>query len=98
MYKIIKSPLAKEDIQEAAKWYESQKVGLGKQFLKSIRQNVAFIKQHPKATAIRYSNVRTTFLDKFPYLIHYTIDEENETITISAVFHTSRNTDFWKRR
>ncbi len=98
MYKSLILPLAKEDIREAAKWYNKQQKGLGKRFTAEVRENVHFIRQNPKASNVRYKNVRTTVLNVFPFMIHYTIDEKNKTIIVSAVLHTSRNPELWKNR
>lgn len=98
MYKSIILPLAKEDIREAAMWYNKQQKGLGIRFTAEVRENVHFIRQNPKASNIRYNSVRTTVLNAFPFMIHYTIDEKNKTIIVSAVLHTSRNPELWKNR
>ena len=42
MYKLIILPPAKEDIREAAKWYEANRPGLGKKFTAEIREKVFF--------------------------------------------------------
>ena len=98
MYKSIILPLAKADIREAALWYNKKQKGLGKRFTAEIRQKVHFIKQNHKASNVRYDNVRTAVLNIFPFMVHYTIDESNKTVIISAVFHTSRNPDVWNER
>ena len=98
MYKSTILPLAKEDIREAAIWYNKQQKGLGTRFINEVRENVHFVRQNTKASNIRYKNVRTTVLNVFPFMIHYTIDEKNKTIIVSAVLHTSRNPEFWKNR
>jgi plasmid stabilization system protein ParE len=98
MYKSVILPLAKEDIREAALWYNKQQIGLGKRFTAEVREKVHFIRQNPKASNIRYKNVRTTVLNFFPFMIHFTIDEKNKTVIISAVLHTSRNPELWKKR
>lgn len=98
MYKSIILPLAKEDIREAALWYNKKSKGLGKRFTSEVREKVRFIKQNPKAFNIRYDNVRTAVLNVFPFMIHYAIDETNITIVVSAVFHTSRNPKIWDKR
>ncbi len=98
MYKSVILPLAKEDIRETAKWYNRQQKGLGKRFTAEVREHVHFIRQNPKASNIRYKNVRTTVLNVFPFMIHYTIEEKNKTIVVSAVLHTSRNPKLWKTR
>lgn len=98
MYKSIILPLAKQDIKEAAIWYNSKQKDLGKKFTQKIREKVDLICKHPGASTIRYGNTRTAILDTFPYMIHYTIDEFQKTIVISAVFHTSLNPKKWKTR
>ena len=35
---------------------------------------------------------------KIPFLVHYSVDEENFVIEISAIFHTSRNPQIWLER
>jgi plasmid stabilization system protein ParE len=96
MYKSIILPLAKEDILEAAKWYNKKSPGLGKRFTAEAREKVRFIRQNPMASNVRFDNVRTAILDIFPYMLHYTIDETSRTVIVSAVFHTSRNP--WETR
>ena len=98
MYKAIILPLAKQDISEAANWYKSKQKGLGKRFTQEVRSKVLFIRQNPKISAVRYDDVRTAVLDVFPFMIHYTVDDQNKTVIISAVFHTSLNPDRWKER
>ena len=98
MNKSIILPLAKADIREAALWYNEKQKGLGKRFTAEVREKVHFIKQNPKASNVRYDGVRTAVLNVFPFMIHYTINESNKTVIVSAVFHTSRNPDFWNKR
>lgn len=91
-------PLAKQDINEAAMWYNAKQKGLGTRFTQRIRNKVHSICRYPKATAIRYDSTRTSILDIFPYMIHYTINESQKTVIISAVFHTSLNPEMWGNR
>jgi plasmid stabilization system protein ParE len=98
MYKSIILPLAKEDILEAAKWYNKRQEGLGKRFTAEIREKVYFMRQNPKTSNVRYDDVRTAVLNVFPFMIHYTVDEKNKAIIVSAVLHTSRNPELWKNR
>lgn len=98
MHKSIILPLAKEDIREAARWYNKQSPGLGKRFTAEVRESVQFIRQTPTACNIRYDKVRTAVLRVFPFMIHYTIDKASKTVVISAVLHTSRDPNEWKKR
>jgi len=84
MYKVKILPSAKLDIKESALWYNDQQKGLGKKFTTQIREEIKFIKQNPKAVSIKYDDItRTTLIDVFPFMIHFTID--NKTIIIKAV-------------
>lgn len=98
MYKSIILPLAKEDIREAARWYNKQSPGLGKRFTTEVRESVRFIRQNPTACNIRYDKVRTVVLKVFPFMIHYTINEASKSVVISAVLHTSRDPKEWENR
>ncbi len=98
MYKTIILPLAKEDIRDAAIWYNKKQVGLGKRFTTEVREKVHFIRQNPKAVNIRYNDVRAVVLNVFPFMVHYTINEDIKTVVITAILHTSRNPEIWKKR
>jgi len=98
MYKSIILPLAKEDIREAAKWYNKKSQGLGKRLTAEVRGKVRFIRQNPTASIVRYDDVRTAVLNIFPYMVHYTVDEHSQTIVVSAVLHTSRDPELWETR
>lgn len=97
MYKAVILPFAKHDIKEAALWYNDKQNGLGKIFTQEIRKKIAFLKQNPASSPIRYDNVKTAVLDIFPYMVHYSIDTQNKLLIISAVLHTSRDPDMWQR-
>ncbi len=98
MYKSLILPAAREDIREAATWYNKQRAGLGRRFTKEVRDRVHYIRQYPTAFNVRYDDIRTAVLNTFPFMIHYAIDDRSKTIIISAVLHTSRNPELWKNR
>jgi hypothetical protein len=35
---------------------------------------------------------------KFPYMVHFTIDEVQQVVTVRAVFHTALDPKKWKER
>ena len=98
MYKAVILPLAKQDISQAASWYNSKQIGLGKRFINEVRSKVLYIRKNPQASAIRYGNTRCTLLNTFPFMIHYNIDEQAKSIIINAVFHTSLSSEEWLNR
>lgn len=98
MYKIVILPLAKQDIQENAKWYNEKQKGLGLKFTNAIRSEIKIISKNPKAIINRYRNVHTCVVRTFPYMIHYVIEDNLKKIVIIAVFQTKQSTDRWNRK
>jgi plasmid stabilization system protein ParE len=88
----------RQDLKEAALWYEKAAKGLGKLFLKEINEKVSQISANPLAHEIRYSNIRVAFTRRFPYGIHYEYIQSDNLIIILAVFHTSINPRAWEER
>jgi len=71
---------------------------LGFRFVENVKERINKLPLNPFAFAIRYDNVRCVLVEKFPYMLHYRIDEKESIIEIIALFHTSRNPDLWNDR
>ena len=69
-YTVIILPAAKNDVKEAAEWYESKQTGLGKRFVFHVRKKIKRIKQSPLMYVTRYDEIKTAVLDVFPFMIH----------------------------
>lgn len=82
------------DIQEAIDYYENQQPGLGDKFLKSIEKGLQSIHVNPYFQK-RYDQVRCLPLHKFPFMIHYLIDEPSKTAYIMAIIHCSADPQKW---
>lgn len=98
MYKVVMLPSAKQDIKETAIWYNKIQSGLGRKFTKEIRLKTYLLKNNPFGYSIRYKNIRVSTIERFPFLIHFKIEESIQTLFITAVFHTSRNPEIWNKR
>jgi toxin ParE1/3/4 len=96
-YTTVIDPRAMQDIQKAIDYYEEQDVGLGEQFEDSLNQYLLTLEKNP-FYQVRYDNVHCLPLKKYPYMIHFTIDEEKQLVTVRAVFNTSRDPGIWKER
>ena len=84
------NPQAKLDIQDQIYYYNKQQKGLGKRFHNDIKSTFKNILKNP-FFQIRYQDVRCLPLRKFPAMVHYTVDESKNQITVRAIFHTSQN-------
>lgn len=97
-YKILIDVDALNDIQEATDWYNLARKGLGTRFQKQVKTQIRTLSKYPLAYAVRYADVRCMVIKKFPFVVHFTVDDKNLIVKIFAVFHASRNPEIWKTR
>ena len=96
-YTLVLDPRAIRDIQKAIDYYDEQRPGLGKRFEAALNKNFKALKKNPFFYT-RYDNVRCLPLKNFPFMVHFTLNEDQMSITVQAVFHTSLDPSKWKDR
>jgi len=84
------------DIEEVYGWYERRRAGLGEEFLSSLDACVEGIRRWPRMYALVHMGFRRALIRRFPYAVFY--EHTDTVVTVSAVFHTSRNPDKWRQR
>jgi len=94
--KIIIRPEAESDIDDAYQWYESQRKGLGDNFLLCIEEALSRASRNPLIYSILYKEVRRVLIHRFPFGIFF-INREN-SISVLAVMHARRSPSTWKER
>lgn len=75
---------ARIDLDIAFTWYESQRYGLGFEFLDCVEAAITTIHQMPKLYAKHHSDFRRVLTRRFPFSIFYTI--EKREIVVHAIF------------
>jgi plasmid stabilization system protein ParE len=93
-FAVLLEPRALADIQQAIDYYDSRQAGLGKKFESTIDKHFLVISRNP-FFQIRYSGIRCLPVKKFPFLIHFVVDEKRKEVFIISVFHTSKNNTEW---
>ncbi|TAF82961.1 MAG: type II toxin-antitoxin system RelE/ParE family toxin [Sphingobacteriales bacterium] len=90
-YKLIVSPIAAKNIENAVEYYIS-KAGkkIASQFLNDFQKTYNALKINP-FYQFHDNNYRFLPFSKFPYIVFFIIDEKNKTVFINAVFHTSQD-------
>ena len=97
VFKIEIEPEAHQDIQEGIDWYNEQQAGLGRSFHAEVKTTFKKLKSNP-FFQVRYDEVRCLPLKKFPYMLHFTISEQDKLVVVRAVFNTARDPKIWKNR
>lgn len=86
-------PRAQVQLSEIYDWYENRHAGLGKEFLDEVEVSLASVAENPGLYAIHRDQIRRTRTRRFPYLIFYTVNDD-ESVVIS-VFHAARDPRHW---
>ena len=94
---VIFTPIARQELIEARDWYESRSPDLGRSFLAAVDVAVERISSNPAQFPVVYKNIRRALLRRFPYALMF-VTEADDSITVIACFHGSRDPAHWQRR
>jgi plasmid stabilization system protein ParE len=95
-YTIRFRPEVVSDLEDAARWYDEQRVGLGGEFLQECRATLDRIVQQPERAAADEGGIRSIRLHRFPYVAHYRV--EGATIVVFAIMFGGRDPSAWEDR
>ena len=97
-YRIRIEPLAITDIREITYWYNQQLEMLGKRFQDTTVQQINKLAKDPNSFAIRYNEIRCMQVKKFPYMVHFYINEKLGLVEVLAIISTHRNPKIWEEK
>ncbi len=97
-YEVIISLPAQKDVLEIIQYYETVRLGLGDEFLLSFDETLNFLSTHPNIYAKVYNEFHQAFMNTFQYAIFFKISEIEKEVEVVGIFHTSRDTEIWKKR
>jgi len=89
-------PAAAADVEDAYNWYESQRPGLGDEFMAAINTAVVSIAENPLGYPIIHRQTRRLLLRRFPYGVYFRLLDNHPIIV--ACMHGSRNPIRWMSR
>lgn len=84
------------DIDDAYRWYEEQRHGLGVEFMAELGKVDVLIGESPELFQRVRGPVRRAMLHKFPYGAFYIV--KPEFVSVIAVMHHARDPKQWQRR
>lgn len=95
-YRIKLLPEARLDIKEIIEWYNGKKRGLGKWFYESLKSRIDYIRKNPLHYQVIYRDIRNAPINRFPYQVHYRVEESDKLVIVFGVTHTRRDPRVWK--
>lgn len=97
---VVARPQAKNDVLEAADWYDRQQPGLGDEFIEEVVTVFDELAVNPLQYCRRHptKNIRWRYPKRFPYRVIYEVGEEEQLVIIAAVIHGARHDRVWRQR
>jgi toxin ParE1/3/4 len=97
VHAVIFTPIARRELIDAQDWYETEAHGLGRRFRAALDAAVERMSANPHQFPVLYKGIRRALLRRFPYALLFVIDPD-DTLTVMACFHGSRDPAQWKKR
>lgn len=85
-------PEAEQDLSRARDWYETQRSGLGLEFLIELAFTLKEIETNPTRDRLYYREFRRTLLKRFPYKVFFQVFPDR--MVIFRVLHAKREHSF----
>jgi plasmid stabilization system protein ParE len=95
-YGLRSTPRTQLDIEDAFDWYESERIGLGIEFLDELRAVYDRIEANPLKYQVLKFDVRRALTQRFPFAVYFLI--EGDQVIILAVLHAARDPARWQQR
>ena len=90
------APEAREELFEAAEYYDSESPGLGASFLGTVQRALEHILLHPESSPVARGKARIKSLPRFPYSLIYSLRDDG--VRILAVMNQKRRPFYWLGR
>ena len=95
-YRLLITPDAVADIENARSWFDDQREDLGVEFLIAIRKAISSIQKMPGRYKFVKGGCQRALVRRFRYVVIFKRD--GNSLVVIAVYHSSRDEDFWKTR
>jgi plasmid stabilization system protein ParE len=90
-YRVAYTALAEQDVLEIVNYLEEEvSIDVAKRFLQRLDEAEHSL-ERMWAHEVKYDDVRTLAVRRFPYLMHYSVDTQTKTLLIETVLHMKRD-------
>jgi plasmid stabilization system protein ParE len=95
-YRLVLRRQAKADIRSAARQYELQRPGLGREFVAEVDAASNRVAENPLQYQVLHRGARRAIVHRFPYGVFYRVEASN--IVVFCVSHLHRDPASWQGR
>jgi toxin ParE1/3/4 len=89
-YKLIISNRAQKEIENAIDYYSLYNTNAPKTFINLLKDAYETLSTNP-FFKVKYKNIRTLKIKKFPYSLYFVINESTNTVKVLACFNDKQN-------
>ncbi len=89
-------PDAREDLRDAATWYEARLEGLGGVFIDEFLECISRIEENPASYQRVDGEIRRAVLRRFPYTMFYVVELTH--IEVLSILRSRRAPEIWRSR
>lgn len=80
----------RDEVDEAYRWYERQRSGLGDDFLEALEGIYSFLQSTPQAHQTNCKDVRRALPRRFPYGIYYRVHPDRVEVVAYSIADATR--------
>ncbi len=89
-YNLIVLSRAQNEIANAVDYYALYSNDTPLKFITELNNTYEVLRANP-FFAVRYKNVRTLKLKRFPYTLYFIVNDKNSTVNVLSCFHNKQN-------
>tara|TARA_A100001015_G_scaffold297738_1_gene379584 strand:- start:164 stop:475 length:312 start_codon:yes stop_codon:yes gene_type:complete len=99
-FRTVNSIRIDSDLQRGIDFYKelTGEHKVGKRFIRAVKKQIKSLEKDALIYQVKYDDIRCMYVPKFPYAIHYFLNEKEATAYIEAVFHTAESPEKWKNK
>jgi toxin ParE1/3/4 len=89
-------PVAQDELDQAADFYDLESPGLGSTFLDAVERALLQVCDYPKSAPITLGPNRKKAVARFPFSVVYFVLDD--TVVVLALAHQRRRPFYWRER
>lgn len=92
-FNVVVNDAVADEIQDAVDYYKEKLKSLSARFYNSAKKSLKSLEHDALLYQVKYKDIRCAKVKKFPYLIHFKVNEKENTVYVYALICTYKNPD-----
>ena len=84
-------PQAQNEYEDSLLWYLERSISTAENFIDQLENTFELLCENPFLGKCTYRNFYELKIKKFPFNVVYFVEEDNNQIVVTSIFHDKRN-------